>query len=317
MINGKAVQSAPSVILQQISAYTIEDIEIITAPLAKYDPDEHVGIINIKTKKGLSDGLFTKANVLTGLPSIEPYDNQNKTPRYGADINLNYKKNQWDLSAGIEYRRYDKSGIREGYVNTLINELLTELPSDGEKSFDEKKYAARLSAQYTPYQNQTWTISMYAGKRSKERTADILYLDQQRTTVSSDQSEDTQSYYDSYLKTGTVFNGGSVINQITFFKKNLRVRKGDFFIGSLDFVQKFSAGSSLSLSGLYERTILGGPTDNVSLDYPGLNRTIQLQFNENDNPLDGIRLQMDYKKPMGDLNWEVGYQFRYLKHPGS
>jgi len=77
MINGKAVQSAPSVILQQISAYTIEDIEIITAPLAKYDPDGHAGIINIKTKKGLSDGLFTKANVLTGLPSIEPYDNQN------------------------------------------------------------------------------------------------------------------------------------------------------------------------------------------------------------------------------------------------
>ncbi len=317
MINGRAVQSDPAIILQQLSANVIENIEIITAPSAKYDPDGNAGIINITTKKGLDDGVFVKANVLAGLPSVEAYDNRRTARRYGADLNVNVKQNRWDLSAGLDYRRYDRSGRREGYVNTLLGNVLTELPSDGERSFNEENYAARLSAQYSPNERQTWTVGMYAGKRTKERTADILYLDQQRTLIPQDELRDPTSYYTRYLQTEAVFGRGDVINQLTFFNENLRVRKGDFLIGSIDFEQKLGDGSQLSFSGLYERTILGGPTDNVSLAFPGLSQVLQLQFNENDNPLDGIRLQMDYKKPIGELDWEVGYQYRYLKHPGD
>ena len=89
MLNGKPVQSEPMVLLRQLAANAIDDIEIITAPSAKYDPDGKAGIINIKTRQSISEGLFVVANTLIGLPSIEPYENANNTPRYGADVNLN------------------------------------------------------------------------------------------------------------------------------------------------------------------------------------------------------------------------------------
>ena len=317
MINGKPVQTDPAVVLNQLSANAIEDIEIITAPSAKYDPDGNAGIINILTKQSISDGLYVLTNVLVGLPSIEDYNNANGTPRYGADVMLNYKKNKWDLSGALDYRRYDISGRREGYVNTYTNNILTEFPSDGERSFDEENYSARLSATFSPSQTQSLVAGFYFGKRTKERTADILYKNQQRSNISNSDFEGTEAYYNRYLSTGDVLTNNNPVSLLNYFNENLRVRKGDFLIGSLDYNLKFSDDSSLKISGLYERTVLGGPTDNANLDYPNTASIRQLQFNTNDNPLDGIRLQLDYAKMIGANNWESGYQYRYLNHPGD
>ena len=317
MINGRPVQTDPAVVLSQLSANSIEDIEIITAPSAKYDPDGNAGIINILTKQSITDGLYLLGNVLVGMPSIENYNNANNTPRYGADLTLNYKKDRLDISGALDYRRYDISGRREGYVNTYTDEVLTEFPSDGERSFDEENYSARLSATFTPDARQSFSAGLYYGKRTKERTADILYKNQQRVSLSQTEFEGTEAYYDKYLENGDVLTSDSPISNLDYFNENLRVRKGDFLIGSLDYNFKFGDGSSLKLSGLYERTVLGGPTDNANLDFPNTSSIRQLQFNTNDNPLDGIRFQLDYAKPISEATWESGYQYRYLNHPGD
>ncbi len=317
MINGKPVQGDPAIVLQQLPANAIDDIEVVTAPSAKYDPDGKAGIINIKTKQALTDGTFLSVNTLLGLPSIESYDNQNSTPRYGADVTYNFRRGKWNVSAGLDYRRYDISGRREGYVNTFLNNVLTEFPSDGERSFDETNYSGRLSLSYVPSARQTITLGMYAGKRTKERTADILYLHQQRTQLADGVYQGAGAYHDRFLETGQAFQGGTLLNRLTYFNENLRVRKGDFIIGSLDYAFRFKDKSTFKLSGLYERTVLGGPTDNANLDYPNTARILQLQFNTNDNPLDGLRLQMDYSKSWGEILWESGYLYRHLQHPGD
>lgn len=317
MINGKPVQTDPSIILGQLNANAIEDIEVITAPSAKYDPDGKAGIINIKTRQNATDGIYLMANVLVGLPSIEPYDNGEAARRYGADVTLNVKRDKWDISFGMDYRRNDVSGRRIGYVNTYIDEVLTEFPSYGERSFDREQYAGRLSLSYSPNTASTLTTSFYAGKRTQDRRADILYDNQQRSIVPSESFLDPEAYWDLYDTNGSVFSGGTVFDQLSYFNENLRVRRGDFFIGSVDYSITFQNESSLSFSALYERTILGGPTDNVNLAWP-LNRdTLQLQFNDNDNPLDGVRLQVNYQQKIGTAQWENGYQYRYLKHPGD
>lgn len=317
MINGKPVQGSPAAILQQLSANSIDDIEIVTTPSSKYDPDGNAGIINIITKQALIDGMYLVANVMGGLPSIEPYGNKNNAQRYGADITFNYKKDKWDFSTGLDYRRYDIAGRREGYVNTYLDEVLTEFPSDGERSFDELNYSARASLTFTPNKRQSITGGFYAGKRTKDRTADILYADQQRTAIGKDQFLNTKAYYDLFLENGQVFSEGTQISQFSYFNENLRVRRSDFFIGSLDYAYQFSDKSNLKLSALYERSILGGPTDNANLAYPNTDEVLQLQFNDNNNPLDGIRLQVDYARKLGEQKWESGYQFRYLQHPGD
>lgn len=317
MINGRPVQGDPRTILSQISANSIHDIEIVTAPSAKYDPDGNAGIINIKTSKALEDGNYLVANVLMGLPSIESYDNQNNAPRYGADITYNTKKGKWDFSGALDYRRYDISGRRVGYVNTYIDEILTEFPSFGERSFDEINYSARGAVNFSPSNNETWSLGIYAGKRTKDRTADILYQNQQRVLIPQDQFLGTEVYYDLYRQKGDVYDGGTRLNSLTFFNENLRIRKSDFLIASFDYAHTFRDQSRLKISSLYERTILGGPTDNANLRYPNISEVYQLQVNDNVNPLDGVRAQIDYSRKIGENSWESGYQFRHLSHPGD
>ncbi len=317
MINGKPIQGPPSLILQQISANSIDDIEVVTAPSAKYDPDGNAGIINIKTRVATTDGTYLVANILAGLPSIEPYSNKNKTPRYGADLTFNHRQGKWDVSAGLDYRRYDISGRREGYVNTYTENVLTEFPSDGERSFDEINYSARASVSYAPRKNQSLTAGIYAGKRTKDRTADILYLNQQRTEITQNDFLGTEAYSNLYQNANNVLPTATPISRLSYFNENLRVRKSDFFIGSLDYAYQFGDESQLKISALYERTVLGGPTDNANLAYPNTDKILQLQFNDNDNPLDGLRLQLDYKRTLGENTWESGYQFRHLQHPGD
>lgn len=148
----------------------------------------------------------------------------------------------------------------------------------------------------------------------------LLRVDfQQRTILPANGVDflDPETYWDLYQQNETVFAGGNRVDSLTYFNENLRVRRGGFLIGSLDYTLQFADESSLKMTALYESTLLGGPTDNINLAYPNLSDTLQLQFNDNDNPLDGLRLQMDYARKLGAVNQESGYQFRFLRHPGD
>lgn len=317
LLNGKAVQTDPQVLLGQIPANTIEDVEIITAPSAKYDPDGAAGIINIKTRQGSTDGLFLIANALWGLPSLEPYNNAENARRYGADLTLNYRSGKWDWTLGLDYRRNDVSGRRVGYVNTYLDEVLTEFPSYGERSFDREHYSGRASVLFSPNDRQSIGASFFAGKRTQYRTADILYDQQQRSFIPNDQFSGPEAYWDLFKTSGQVFQGGDQLTSFSYFNENLRVRRGDFLIGGLDYSYQWADKSTIHVSGLYEHTILGGPTDNINLGWPNTTDTLQLQLNDNDNPLDGFRLKLDYTRQLEDVKWESGYQYRYLSHPGD
>ncbi|WPP48031.1 TonB-dependent receptor domain-containing protein [Catalinimonas niigatensis] len=294
LLNGKPIQSDPTAILSQLPANAIEDVEIVTAPSAKYDPEGKAGIINIITKKGATDGLFVLANVQAGLPSIQDYDNADPARRYGGDFTLNYRKDKWDISLGASYLRNDIAGRRVGDVFTVINDTLTRFPSEGERSFVEKNYTARATVSYAADAKNNLSLGFFAGKRNKERTADILY---NNSTVYLPESD--------------------TVSQTQYFNKNLLIRKGDFLISSLDYVHTFDDQSQLTSSLLYEYTMLGGPITNLNLSWPSLLDTLQDQYNTNDNPLHGIRFQLDYSKPLGTGKLDAGYQFRNLNHQGE
>ena len=105
MLNGKPIQSDPSIILSQLPANAIKNIEVVTAPAAKYDPEGKAGIINITTEKGATNGTYIQVNTKIGLPSIQDYDNKNKPQRYGADFTINHRQDKWDLSFEASYLR--------------------------------------------------------------------------------------------------------------------------------------------------------------------------------------------------------------------
>ncbi|MFK7900515.1 MAG: TonB-dependent receptor [Cyclobacteriaceae bacterium] len=300
LIDGKPIQTQAATILNQLPANSIENVEIITSPLAKFDSEGKGGIINIVTKKGTTDGLFFQVNGMYGLPSIEDYDNSENAKRYGADFTLGYKKGKWNLSFGASYTRKDKTGRREGDVFTNFDGVTNLFPSDGERSFDEENYSGRFSIGFTPNSANDFNLGFFAGKRTKTRTADILYNN-------SDVNATT----------------GAQLSTLQYFNENDRTRKGDFVLGSFDYTHKFKNKSAISSSLLYEYTLLGGPTTNLNLEVLSngvinRNKVLQNEFNTNDNPLHGIRYQLDYKLKPSDLGqFEVGYQFRNLDHDGD
>jgi len=297
LLNGNPVQGHASALLNQLPANALERVEVITAPSAKYDPEGKAGILNIITKKGAADGAFAQINVKGGFPSIEKYDNAEAQQRYGIDATYNVIKGDWNLSLGANYQRNDIGGRREGDAFAIINDTLTRFPSDGERSFDEVNYSGRFTVDYTPNSLNTYSLGFYAGKRQKDRTADIVYFDNRGVFPAQ---------------------GGERIFTFQYFNHNLRIRNGDFILGSFDYAHTFKNSSKLSTSFLYEYTLLGGPTENDNLGFPDNSIVYQQEYNTNDNPLNGIRFQVDYEwKPFSLGQLETGYQYRNLDHKGD
>lgn len=297
LLNGRPIQGNASTLIGQLPANTIERVEFITAPSAKYDPEGKAGIINILTKKGAADGSFAQVNVRGGLPSIETYGNPVNHQRYGADATYNLRKDKWNISIGANYQRNDLGGRREGDVYIIANDVMTRLPSTGERSFDEINYSGRFTVDFIPDSTNTFTMGFYAGKRSKDRLADIVYYDNHAVSP---------------------VESGNRVYTFQYYNHNLRKRKGDFALGSFDYGHVFANNSKLTTSVLYEYTLLGGPTVNQNVGYPNTLTMYQDEYNTNDNPLHGVRYQLDYAwKPFSIGTLETGYQFRNLEHTGD
>lgn len=293
LLNNKPIQSDLQSLLGQIPANSIKRIEIITSPSAQYDAEGKAGIINILTLKNSIEGDYFQLNTLIGAPSVEDYDNAQPAQRFGADITYNTVREKWNFSSGLSFQRNDLSGRREGDVYTIIGDKLTQFPSDGERSFDEINYSGRLTADYQLSDRDQFSLGLYAGKRTKDRTADILYYDNRSTS-------DEKDY------------------QFQYYNKNLRIRKSDFILGSLDYDHRFENSAELNTSILYEYTLLGGPTTNRNLGHPDNTVVYQDEYNTNDNPLYGMRFNLDYAfKPLSIGTLKMGYQFRNLDHTGD
>ncbi|NII82347.1 TonB-dependent receptor [Pedobacter sp. SG908] len=296
LVNGKPVLTDAQSVLSQLPANSLENIELITSPSAKYDPDGKAGIINIVTKKGANDGFTLTANAQAGLPSTTDYDNKEKPKRFGGDVTLNFRKDKWDISVGGNYLRNDNAGYREGdvYTKNFTNNTITRFPSNGERSFDKYNYAGRLSAIYAPNKNNSFSVGFFSGKRYQARLADLVY-----TNSTSD------------LSTGVP------IRSTTYYNSNLQTKEGTFTLGNLDYTHTFADKSSLTASLLYENANLYGNTRNRNLGYPNTTDTIQYVFNPYKNPINGYRFKLDYAVNVGKGKFESGYQFRYDTQDGQ
>ncbi|GAA4306446.1 TonB-dependent receptor [Compostibacter hankyongensis] len=297
LINGKPVLTDAQSALSQLPANAVADIELITAPSAKYDPDGKSGIINIITKKGAADGLTFVANVQGGLPSTTDYGNLKKPVRFGGDAAFNYKKGKWNIAAGADYTRNDVEGYRVGDVYTINSTkgYTTHFPSEGERSFDKYNYAGRVSIGFTPDAGNAFSLGFSTSKKFQARLADIFYKNT-KTRTGADTPFQKSPYYNS----------------------NLQTKEGTFTLGSLDYTHTFTNRSTLSASVLYEWDNLYGDTKNRNLKNakPGAD-TIQYVFNPYKKPIHGYRAKLDYALPIGKGKLESGYQFRYDTEDGE
>ncbi|MGN7721742.1 TonB-dependent receptor domain-containing protein [Chitinophaga sp. 22620] len=296
MINGKPVVTDARTVLSQLPANAVENIELVTAPSAKYDPDGKAGIINIITRKGAADGFSISANAQGGLPSTGDHGNKEKPKRFGGDLTVNFKKNKWDISVGGNYTRNDNAGYREGdvYTKNFSTGIITRFPSNGERSFDKYNYAGRASATFSPDSNNTFSAGIFIGKRYQARLADILYNN-----------------------TASRMANGELISSTTYFNSNLQTKQGNFYLGNVDYTHRFRNRSALTASALFESARLFGNTRNKNLVYPETGGVLQEVYNPYENPIDGYRFKLDYSVNIGKGKLESGYQFRHDRQDGK
>ncbi|MEO8173967.1 MAG: TonB-dependent receptor, partial [Sediminibacterium sp.] len=296
LINGKPVITDAQTLLSQLPANTVENIELITAPSAKYDADGKAGIINITTKKGATDGLALQVNLQTGLPSTTNYNNLENPMRFGGDATLNFKKNKWDISVSANYNRNDLNGKREGdvYTKNFTNSTITRFPSSGERSFDRYNYGGRTAIVFTADKNNVFNIGFFAGAKYQQRRADLLYHNS-----TADLSTD------------------AVQRKLDYFNSNLQTKEGRFVLTSLDFTHSFKNNSAITATAIYEYADLFGNTLNRNLDYPAKSFVFQEVYNPYTNPIKGYRLKLDYSVNIGKGKLETGYQFRNDNQDGK
>jgi outer membrane receptor protein involved in Fe transport len=102
LINGKPsplmAASTRAEVLQQMPASSIERIEVITNPSAKFKPDGTSGIINIVMKKEVNTGLNGN---LTG--------NVGNRNRYNINVSANYNPGEFNIFGSYSFRQDDRN----------------------------------------------------------------------------------------------------------------------------------------------------------------------------------------------------------------
>ncbi len=110
LVDGKPTADESTDILNQIPSGTIEKVEIITNPSAKYDANHASGIVNIITKKSALNGFSGVIN--SAVSTAE---------RYNADISLNYRTEKINLSAHSELYHSPVFQDRTSFEKRVVN----------------------------------------------------------------------------------------------------------------------------------------------------------------------------------------------------
>ncbi len=164
LIDGKPTILDASDVLNQIPASQIENIEIITNPSARFNPDGVAGIINIVMKKNRMQGLNGVVNLNAGTPG-----------RYGGDLLLNYRKERINVFFGTDYnkRQYIGNSIRR---NETYEEGLTSfLNSDGDYTRSGNSLSFRGGLDFTINPSSSFSMGYRFNDRDRGSDSDRLF----------------------------------------------------------------------------------------------------------------------------------------------
>ncbi len=228
LIDGRPSILDASDALRQIPASSIENIEIITNPSAKYDPDGTSGIINIIPKKNALDGV-------NGMVSL----NSGVNNKYGTDVILNYKTSTYNAYIGGDYSNRYSPGSSISENQTTFNDAVSFINSDGDRAFNSDSYSVRTGIDWNITDQSLVGVGLRYGSRSFMVDASTDYTEWQ------DFSLDETFRYSSL---STMERGGGFGNATLNFKHDF-AKAGHRILAEADY--RFRDGDDVSTDELY------------------------------------------------------------------
>lgn len=272
LIDGRPSILDASDALRQIPASSIENIEIITNPSAKYDPDGTSGIINIIPKKNSLDGV-------NGMVSL----NSGVNNKYGADVILNYKTSNYNAYIGGDYNNRYSPGSSISQNQTTFNESVSFINSDGDRAFNFDSYSIRTGIDWNVSEQSVLGVGFRYGDHSFMIDATTDYLEWQDVAFD-------ERY--SYSSLSTMERGGGFGNATLNFKHDFAT-EGHRLVAEADY--RFRNGDDVSKDELYN-TVGVLQDGRLSSEY---------------GPGQRLRAKIDYTLPLReDEKIEAGLQSR-------
>jgi len=158
LIDGRPSVLSGSDALRQIPASALENIEVITNPSAKYEPDGNAGIINLVMKKNSLNGV---SGIVNG--SIGTGD------KYRGDVTLNYRTEKFNFFVGADWRDETSYGERISDRETYLQDTTSYLNMDGSRNYVRGGQNFKSGVEMFLSPNSTFTLSGELGKSKSNR----------------------------------------------------------------------------------------------------------------------------------------------------
>ena len=168
-MTGSATQS----LLEQIPASSIDRVEIITSPTAKYDPEGVAGILNIILKKDKLEGKNGQVSVTWGT-------DENHSGSFNG--NIRGQKLNFSLNAGwnqrIGFRRGD-SEREQAFGGELGGDYdsLSVLTSNSFTDNTRSSWNFKTGLDWMPSPKTTWNIGLRANEGVSSGIEDVVNLE--------------------------------------------------------------------------------------------------------------------------------------------
>ena len=193
LVNGRPIRSEVS----NISASTIEKVEVITSPSAKYDPEGMAGIINIELKRGDYDGFNGSVRLNTRNNKYYSMSDMNGLTFYG-----NYRKDKYNFYSSISSNNKKNHSNGHRYVTTEYYETDDASSLTDYLNFtyvdSNERYSKRIQLGLDYYLSDELTLNWELGLDShlKDNVGSQIFTEPFEGIFNTS-GEDSRSNYDS------------------------------------------------------------------------------------------------------------------------
>ena len=172
LIDGRPSIMSAQDALQQIPASSIQNIEIITNPSAKYNPEGTAGIINILLKKNENLGLSGVINANAGLKD-----------KYGGDFLFQYRTNDLVYILGMDYNKRIFPGTSNSENRYISSNSTSYINSNGDSEWGRIGFGVRAGIEYNITETDFFNFTARYGTREGKQNSILNYIEGSSTTI--------------------------------------------------------------------------------------------------------------------------------------